>query len=348
MVGIMQINRDYNNPNFKGLWNNKLVLKSLEKVSEHGTTFAASTSLVMSLGVRPLSILSTPNVEKENKQYASTNSICSGLIKFGLIEAVALPIENAVKKIDKTPSKYLKNTTIKNLQDNSKSLAETRSYKLATQIIKLSTGIITAIPKSIMTIALIPIVMDKLFNIKVNEDQNKNLKTSTDRKIKKSENIPFTGKLQEKIPQTLGKIIDFNFFQNFVKKHQNQDKDIAKHITAATDILLTGTFAYQTNKSKRIKEERKKALIYNNVISTGITLLGGYSIDRIIKNKTNKFIEKFSKINANDPKLSKYIEGLHIVRPAIIFAGIYYGILPMISTFLAEKTDKFLQKNQTL
>ena len=47
------------------------------------------------------------NVKKENKQYATTNSIASGLIKFGMVEAIALPIENAVKKIDKNPEKYL-------------------------------------------------------------------------------------------------------------------------------------------------------------------------------------------------------------------------------------------------
>ena len=95
--------------------NNKILLKGLEKISEHGTSFAAGTSLVMALGVRPLAILSTPNTEKENKQYASTNSICSGLIKFGLVEAIALPVENAVKKIDQNPQKYLKQSTIKNL-----------------------------------------------------------------------------------------------------------------------------------------------------------------------------------------------------------------------------------------
>lgn len=38
------------------LLNNKTLLKGLEKISEHGASFAAGTSLVMSLGVRPLAI----------------------------------------------------------------------------------------------------------------------------------------------------------------------------------------------------------------------------------------------------------------------------------------------------
>ena len=109
-------------------------------------------------------------------------------------------------------------------------------------------------------------------------------------------------------------------------------------------MLLTGSFAYQTSKSDKIKENRKKALIYNNFIATAITLGGGYTVDRIIKNKTEKFVDKFKTLNAADPKLHKYIEGIHILRPALIFAAIYYGILPMFSTYTAEKVDKFIEK----
>ena len=335
----MQVNKiSRDNSNFTGLLNNKILLKGLEKVSEHGTSFAAGTSLAMSLTVRPFAINATPDVEKENKQYAIANSICSGVIKFGIVEAIALPIENAVKNIDQNPEKYLKPQTIKNLQETSKKLVESKSYKLSTQIMKLSTGFITAIPKSMLTIALIPIIMDKLFNIRKNDKKQKFENQNKD--------IHFTGSINENISKGIGKLIDNIKFQNFVKKHKQEDKNIAIHITAATDILLTSSFAYQTNKSDKIKDNRKKALIYNNVISTAITLIGGYGIDNIIKNKTGRFIEKFSKINKGDPKLHKYIEGINIVRPAIIFAGIYYGILPIFSTYMAEKIDKYIENKE--
>lgn len=335
----MQVNKiSRDNSNFTGLLNNKILLKGLEKVSEHGTSFAAGTSLAMSLTVRPFAINATPDVEKENKQYAIANSICSGVIKFGIVEAIALPIENAVKNIDQNPEKYLNPQTIKNLQETSKKLVESKSYKLSTQIMKLSTGFITAIPKSMLTIALIPIIMDKLFNIRKNDKKQKYENQNKD--------IHFTGSINENISKGIGKLIDNIKFQNFVKKHKQEDKNIAKHITAATDILLTSSFAYQTNKSDKIKDNRKKALIYNNVISTAITLIGGYGIDNIIKNKTGRFIEKFSKINKGDPKLHKYIEGINIVRPAIIFAGIYYGILPIFSTYMAEKIDKYIENKE--
>lgn len=330
----MQIQHNSRN-NFTGALNNKLFLKSLEHISEHGTSFAAGTSLVMSLGVRPLAIYSTPNVEKENKQYACANSVSSGLIKFAIVESVALPIEYAVKKIDNNPEKFLKNKTIDNLKPGSK------GYKFATQILKLGAGFMSAIPKSMLTVALIPVVMDNLFS------QSKKLKRLSESCLAPKNGVTFTGSFSDVAPKAIGKILDVEWFQNFVNKFKNDDKNVAKHITAATDILLTGASAHQIQKSSKITEERKKPLIYNNLIATGVTLAGGYAIDRAIKSKTASFIEKFSTANKGNPKLSKYVEGINILRPALIFAFIYYGILPMFSTFFSERIDKYLESRKS-
>lgn len=336
----MQVNKVSRNAvNFTGIMNNRVLLKGLEKISEHGTSFAAGTSLVMSLTVRPAAIFAAPDVEKENKQYACANSICSGLIKFGMIEAIALPVENAVKKIDKNPEKYLKPETVKSLQGTADNLIKSKSYKFGAQLLKLGTGFLTAVPKSMLTIAMIPFIMDKLFHLKKPEAKENEMPVSAEPASGKK--ISFTGNLAKGI----GKVFDNVKFQDFAKKHCADEANIAKHITAATDILLTSSFIYQTEKSKDIKENRKKALIYNNVISTCATLAGGYAIDRMIKTHTGRFIEKFSKANQFDPKLHKYIEGINILRPALIFAGIYYGILPIFSTYTAERIDKHIEKN---
>ena len=330
----MQVNSlSPNNPNFTGALNNKFLLKGLEKISEHGMSVGAGTSLVMSLAVRPLAIHATPDVEKENKQYAIANSVCSGIIKFGMVEALALPIENAVKKIDKNPRKYLKNTP--------KKFVNSRSYELGTQIMKLGTGLVTAIPKSMLTIALIPVLMDKIFNTRPNDDKKK----ETSPKPPANKDLSFKGK--SPIAAGIGKVLDNKSVRKLLKKYENQDKDIAKHLSAGTDILLTSSFAWQTSKSDKIKENRKKALIYNNVIATGITLAGGYGVDSLVKEKSAKFVERFAKANKGDPKLHKYIEGINIVRPALIFAAIYYGILPIFSTYMAEKIDKFIENKES-
>ena len=70
-------------------------------------------------------------------------------------------------------------------------------------------------------------------------------------------------------------------------------------------------------------------------------MIGGYGVDKLMKKKTGNFIEKFKQLNAADPKVLKYIEGINILRPTLIFASIYYGILPIFSTYLSEKIDKY-------
>ena len=341
----MQVNRIANN-----LLTNKAVLKGLETISEHGTSFAAGASLVMSLGVRTFSIYNTPDVKKENKFYAMANSITSGLVKFAIVEAIALPIENAVSRIDKNSSKYLTDTTLKNFSP------ESRSYKFITQIIKLSTGLLTAIPKSMLTIALIPVVMNKVFHYNPLED----LKKAAEKFPYKNEaskffatavneqtNEPtFTGNIGEKLSGTIAKIINNKKVQKLAQKYEMEDEDIYKHITATTDVLLTSASVWQTNKSQSIKENCKRVLNYNNIINTAITIMAGYFIDSRVKNHTGALMEQFKEANKLNPKLPKYIEGINILRPTIIFAVIYYALLPIFSTYTSEKLDKFVNSKE--
>lgn len=333
--------------NFKRLLNNRFLLKNLEYISEHGSSFTAMTSLFMSLTARPLAIKLTPDTEKENKQYAIANSIGSGIIKFGMIEAVALPVENAMNNIDKNPSRFLKPATIKNLTGNAPMLLESKSYKLGAQILKLSAGFITAIPKSVLTVALIPVIMDKFFNIRVQKPDKKETVPDKDATKNKDKNITFNGNFTDKISSQIGKMFNNKRIQSFLQKFENDEANIAKHMTAATDILLAASSVVMTNHSKDIKENRKKALDYNFVVSTAATLILGYGIDKFVKDKTAGILEKFKQANIGDVKLHKYIDGINILRPALVFAGIYYGILPIASTYLAEKIDKFTARKDT-
>ncbi len=341
-MNVKTIATSRNNASFKGLINSKAALKGLETISNHGATFSAALCTIMPLTIRPMAIMATPNVEKENKLYACANSICSGLAKFGIIAAISMPIEYAVKKIDKNPEKYLNGNVIKKWAPQNDNIINSSGYKVASQMIKLGTGFVSAIPKSMLTIALIPLIMGKLFNHKYSQNALNNNNENN------SKNVTFKGSITDKIAtitgKVLNKILDNQRFEKLITQNQNAEKDIAKHISASTDILLSGTFTYQTLNSSKIKEDRKKALVYNNVISTAITILGGYSLDKLVKSKTEKFVNEFSQTHKNNPKLQKYIQGINILRPALIFAGIYYIILPMISTYLAEKIDKITTK----
>ena len=318
------------NITFKGLYTNKTFKKGLEFAAENGSLFSAATMLGCSFGIRPLSIWLTPNVDKENKKILCAKSIASSLAGYLIMLGISKPIASSIKKIDDNPQKYLNIKTIKNLQEGADSLQKSKAYAFATQMFKLGLGIITAVPKALLTTAGVPIVMKKVFPEKQNNY---------------TEHIVFKGK-NDKVAKGIAKILDKECAQKFSKK--NKDSNFPMHIVAITDILSTATFIHETNKSKSFNEKRKKTLIYNAGISTGLSVLSAYVIDKLSDKPTEKFIENFRNANKGFSNVEKQIEGIRIAKPILIMAGVYYTLIPIISAFLSEKAEKNSRINKKL
>ena len=304
--------------NVKPIYTNKLFKKGLEFAANNGTLFVATASLALSSVARPLAIMSTPKTDKENRQYAASKSIASS-VGYALMLTASIPLANSIKKIDDNPKNFLKEKTIKTLQNGEKTLTKSSKYKFATQLFKLGLGFVIAVPKSILTCSLIPNIMDFL---------DKKPKTPN----KKSKEIQFTG-LEKPISKMINKPLIQKLADKFHKTNYEQ------HIISATDVLATGAFITQTHKNKKIKENRKNTLIYNSAISSGLSITGGYLINRMTKKSTNRFIKNFKQANKNSPKLDKYIEGIKIAKPALILGRLYYIAIPVLSTFMAERVN---------
>ncbi len=332
-----------NRPNFGGFLNNKITLNALEKIADHGASFSLGASFVGAMALRPLAISLTPKTDKENKKYASINSISSAAAKLLLAETIALPVENAIKKINKNPKDFLNENTLKNFYPDKK------SYSFLTQTIKQSTNLLTAIPKSYLTVALIPVIANKFFNKK--EEEKKDIINPAIfkgmEKFSSFQNISFTGKKIGLFESGISKILNNETLQNFSKKHSPNSNNIARDFSVISDILLTGASIFHTKNSKKIKQERKNPLIYNNILSTTASILFGCALDKLIQTSTKKSIENFKALNKNNPKLNKYIEGINILRPTVVFAFVYYGILPIATTYFADKMDKNLNSKKS-
>ena len=310
---------------FKGFYNSKPLKKGLEFAADNGALFAATTTLGLSALVRQLSIWLAPNTDKENKKLACAKSISSSGAGFLLTLALSMPLMKAMKKIDKNPRKYLKPDTIKNFRESTQKLEESKSYALATQMFKLGVGLVVAAPKAILTCAGMPFIMQKLFHKP--KPQNG----------KEQENLTFKGKANEKLAHNIGKVLDKKSVQKFSNKHK--DSNFPMHIIAATDIINTAAFIDSIERSDTVEENRKKALIYNAGISTLLSIISGYIFDKLLDKPAEKFIENFKKANKGLPNLEKQIEGFKIAKPILIVGGIYYMVIPFISTFLADIAD---------
>lgn len=309
------------------IYTSKIVKKGLEFAADNSLLFGATASFVLSAAVRSPIILLTPHTDKENKKYACAKSLASSFVNYLTVFAVSMPFAKALKKIDNEPQKFLKQDTIKMLQSGEKSLAKSRRYSFATQLFKLGLGFLLAAPKSALTCSLIPSIMSKI----------------SPKKDKKPQ-VSFTGTYDNGVSylaKRVGKLIDSGFVKNMSEKFHNTNFE--HHMMSVTDIFATGAFMFQTSKSKKIEENRKKPLMYNAAISTGFSIAGSYLLSKMLDKPTEKFVKKFSEINKNSPKLEKYLEGIKVVKPALILGGIYYIVIPVISTFLADRVDN---KNQ--
>ena len=312
------------NITFNGFLNNNTLKKGLEFAAENGTLFAATTTLALST-VRPLVILATPKTDKKNKQVASAKSWTSTINGYIIALLASRPMSKAIEKIDKNPDKYLKPETINTLKDTAENLTHSKAYAMATQLFKLGLGFIIAVPKAFLTAFGTPYIL-KLFNTESKKSNSEN---------ENFENKSVTFKGKDKLPTEIGKIIDKKGVQEFVKKYK--DSNFPLHIIAATDTLSTGVFVQQIATNKKLEKNDKKPLIYNSIIATGLSITSTYAIDYLTKGKTDNFIKKYKAINKNDPNLVKQIEGIKIAKPILIAGGIYYILIPIISTFLADR-----------
>lgn len=300
------------------IYNNRIFKKGLEFAADKSSLFIATTSLALSTVARPIAIMSTPKTDQENKKYACAKSLASSAVGYLIMLAPSLWVSNAIKKIHKNPTDYLKKETIKTLQAGEKTLQKSKRFTFATQLFNLGLGFLIAVPKSMLTCALIPPIMRKMFNKQDHPQKDPS----------------FTGNLSKGI----GKLIDTPAIQKLSEKFHNTNFEM--HIMNLTDVLATTTFIARTKSSKKIEEHRKKALIYNVGISTGLSVAGGYVISKMLERPTQKFIKKFTEANKNSPKLEKYIEGIRIAKSSLILGGIYYIAIPLVATFLADRTDK--------
>jgi len=299
--------------------------QTLKFASENSALFVAGTSLAFSTFVRPVATLLTPKVDRENKILPFAKSVSSSLIGYVLMLGVSLPLARSIGKIDKNPLKYLKLSTIEALGDSKKNLEESKVYQFATQLFKLGLGFVIAVPKAFLTNRLIPPVMKTFFK------DTESLDDAHDK------DLAFAGS-KDFIPNTIGKILDKEGLQKFAQKFK--DTNFRMHIIALTDAFSTFVFARQVSKNDEIKDNKKKILINNAVISTALCIGLGYVLDKVFDKPAQGFIKRFSEVNKGDKNLPKYIEGIKLAKPALILGTIYYGIIPVISAFCADRIEK--------
>lgn len=153
------------------LYKSKGFHKVMEFAKDQQLVFGASFALLLTCVLRPAAIVVTPSKKnKDDQKYASAHSIASGIIGFAISTILFLPIGNAIKRFGKDHKKFLKDYCEK-LNQNSY-LKNEKNYMIAKTFIDRAPDIITAIPKGILTVALIPIILKNVFGLEKKKSGN--------------------------------------------------------------------------------------------------------------------------------------------------------------------------------
>jgi len=319
----MKVNSiDKNSISFNGFYDCNALKKVLSFAEKNGALFASTTALVLS-AARPVSIMMTPNTDRENKKIACAKAVTSTILDFVITFAISAPIVKAVGKINNNPQKYLKPETIEYLKNGAENLKDSKAYTLANQMFKLGIGIAIAAPKAILNLLGMPYILDLFFK---KENKKSDLEKNS---------VTFKGKNSDKLSKLIGKTMDNKRVKDFSVK--NADSNFPMHINAIKDAFTTGVFVAGLSKSKKLEDNRKTPLIYNSLIATTLSIISGYIIDASTKKSADKFIQKLTETNKSDPNLNKYIDGFRIAKPVLILGITYYLIIPVLSTFFADR-----------
>lgn len=144
----------------------------LEKTDKHNVAASAFIALILAGVLRPLAIMSLPGKkDKDDKIYASGHSMASGVIGFAFSTLVTAPLDTAINKIKKDPAKFsaehlakLKKTAKEGLTELERNVAGRTVDALETCLKNVPDWII-AVPRAMLTIALIPPILKYVFGV---------------------------------------------------------------------------------------------------------------------------------------------------------------------------------------
>ena len=170
------------------------------------------------------------------------------------------------------------------------------------------------------------------------------------------------GKLSENIENNIakifGKVMQSKPAEKLVKGTQNSPgwvkNNLFSHLIVLGSATLSGAYVVKTLTNDKLDERKRKTLAINQSAVFGVSTIMAYTFDKALGKWTNNLIDKFKKVNAGNPKLDKYVNGIKIAKTTIIIDMVYRFIAPVAVTPVAnyfgnrleiKKDSKLAQKN---
>lgn len=174
----------------------------LEYAEDHPISCNALFSLILAGVCRPLTIMALPDEisgkNKKDKMNAAAHAVASGVIGFISSTIIMSPFDAAMKKVKADPAKWLgigkkAESYLGDLR--AKGLTKTPKFKNVEKLIKMGPDIVIGIPRSMITIALIPPILKYVFGMDPKKDKLKEKEVKTENQ--NNENLKFAGSVAQ-------------------------------------------------------------------------------------------------------------------------------------------------------
>lgn len=154
----------------KSLGDKILSSKAFDKILTlaEGSPVVCSSLFALGLAgvLRPATILSLPGKkDKEDKIYACGHSLASGVIGFISSIILTTPLNQMMDEVKKHPRDYMKKLDKYFTGLEQKGLKNTQKFRNMETLVKVGCDSVIAVPRAIITIALIPPILKYVFGI---------------------------------------------------------------------------------------------------------------------------------------------------------------------------------------
>lgn len=147
----------FSGPRMTKFMKNEKFGKALKIIEDYQLIFGPAFALLLTCIFRPAAIMTLPGKKnQDDKKYASAHSIASGVIGFILSSIIFLPISEGIKAFKKNPKQFI-------IDKNSYLLKDEKALKTMRTYIDRAPDVLTAVPKGILTVALIPPILKYVF-----------------------------------------------------------------------------------------------------------------------------------------------------------------------------------------
>lgn len=343
----------------------------------HNIASSALIALILAGVMRPATIMALPgDKDKDDKIYASGHAMASGIMGFAVSTIITSPFDESIKKIfddRKFIGKKLGalNTQIDNLLNKENA---TKEDKILAKTLKSKRGAmktlaknipdwIIAVPRSVLTIALIPPILKYVFGVEKKKPQTQEQTQPIQKQLEKQNDFiekpvfaSFKGKTNQSNPQTptftgnAGEIAEdivaklgskeSNFFEPFNKMYDKMTDKIAEKFTSwYVDSPFIEALADRFKNSKNLYQH---CLTVGSVITSGLYMERTYTNKKLDKDRRNTLVVNqgltLGVSTAGAYMLDKYLSGWWDNVTAR-FAGHLLGDKDFYPNYLAKKNE---------